>query len=99
MTQKLGDIAARIGTYQKDGKDKGRYVNVGTLMQWDDGSQTILLDPIIDWATLFQLQRLDSKARQQPPRDKIALQVFVEGDSGATKPATDRSFDDPSTPF
>jgi len=44
MTKKTKDLAVKVGTYLKDGKEKGRYVNVGAVLQGDDGGTFILLD-------------------------------------------------------
>lgn len=35
--KKLYDIAAKAGTYQKDGATKNRYVNIGAMMEGDNG--------------------------------------------------------------
>jgi len=42
--KRVKDLAVKVGSYTKDGKEKGRYLNIGTLMQDDKGGQFILLD-------------------------------------------------------
>ena len=42
MTHKVADLAVKTGEYQKDGETKGRYENVGSLMQGDKGHFLIL---------------------------------------------------------
>jgi len=42
--RKTHNLAVKVGSYQKDGQEKGRYVNVGALMQGDDGGQFILME-------------------------------------------------------
>ena len=42
-TKKLADLAVKIGTYEKDGQPKGRYVNIGAVMDGDNG-QYLLID-------------------------------------------------------
>ena len=42
MTHKVADLAVKTGEYQKDGEMKGRYENVGSLMQGDKGHFLIL---------------------------------------------------------
>jgi hypothetical protein len=42
MTHKLYDLAVKTGSYQKDGQEKGRYENVGSVMQGDKGQFLIL---------------------------------------------------------
>lgn len=42
---KLKDLAVKVGTYtdRNSGQEKGRYENIGALMQSDDGSMFIML--------------------------------------------------------
>lgn len=35
--RKLYDLAVKSGTYEKNGETKGRYVNVGAMMEGDNG--------------------------------------------------------------
>ena len=42
MTHKVADLAVKTGEYQKDGETKGRYENIGSLMQGDKGHFLIL---------------------------------------------------------
>ena len=42
MTHKIADLAVKTGEYQKDGEMKGRYENIGSLMQGDKGHFLIL---------------------------------------------------------
>ncbi len=44
MTKKIKDLAVKVGSYVKDGKEKGRYINIGMVMQKDDGGEFILLN-------------------------------------------------------
>ena len=46
---KLGDICIKNGTYEKGGETKNRYVNVGAIMENDNGMY-VLLDPTINLA-------------------------------------------------
>lgn len=41
--KKKYDLAVKTGTYQKDGQEKGRYQNVGAVMEGEKG-MFILLD-------------------------------------------------------
>jgi hypothetical protein len=43
MATKLYDVCVKTGTYTKDGQQKNRYENIGTVMQGDDGGQFMLL--------------------------------------------------------
>ena len=42
--KKIKDIAAKTGSYTVNGETKGRWKNVGGLMQDDKGGQFIMLD-------------------------------------------------------
>ena len=41
---KIGRLACKVGSYQKDGVTKGKYVDVGVLMQSQDGSMYVLMN-------------------------------------------------------
>lgn len=44
MAKKLYDLAVKTGTYtNKNGEEKGRWLNVGAVMLSDDGSKFIML--------------------------------------------------------
>lgn len=42
MTEKTHDLAVKVGEYKQDGETKGRYENVGALMEGKDGPFVIL---------------------------------------------------------
>lgn len=42
MATKLYDLVVKVGEYQQDGQPKGRYENVGSMMQGDNGPFLIL---------------------------------------------------------
>ena len=44
MTKKVKDLAVRMGSYEKNGATKGRYMNIGVVMVDDNGKEFILLD-------------------------------------------------------
>lgn len=44
MPQKIKDLAVKTGSYtDRSGQTKGRYENVGSILQMDDGSKMMLL--------------------------------------------------------
>lgn len=43
MATKLYDLAVKTGEYQSQGQTKGRYLNIGAVMQADDGGKFIML--------------------------------------------------------
>lgn len=45
MTKKTHDLAVKTGAYtDRDGNEKGRWMNVGALMENDDGQPFIMLN-------------------------------------------------------
>lgn len=42
--KKIYDLAVKTGSYEKDGETKNKYLNVGAVMEKEDGNQFILLD-------------------------------------------------------
>lgn len=44
MTKKIKDLAVKVGTYQKGGETKNRYVNIGAVFQKDDGGEFIMIN-------------------------------------------------------
>lgn len=90
MSKKFGDIAARIGTYSKDGQDRGRYVNLGTLFQGDDGSYFGTLDAYYDLGQIHGMQRRDDHKRGRELRDTLSITVFAaEGRGNPAAPQED----------
>lgn len=77
--KKIRDLAVKTGSYtDRDGNTKGRYKNVGSLMESDDGSKFILLDTTFNPAgvpnpdnrdnvliSIFELKDNDGGQRQQ----------------------------------
>lgn len=44
MAKKKYDLSVKVGTYEKGGETKGKYMNVGAVIEKDDGGTFILLD-------------------------------------------------------
>lgn len=71
--KKLKDLAVVTGTYQKDGKTKKRYQNIGALMESENG-QFLLLDPLINLAAVPREEGRDRVvASMFEPKDKAVL--------------------------
>ena len=77
--KKIRDLAVKTGSYtDRDGNTKGRYKNVGSLMESEDGSKFILLDTTFNPAgvpnpdnrdnvliSIFEMKDNDGGQRQQ----------------------------------
>ena len=93
--KKIKDLAVKTGSYtDREGKEKGRFENVGSLMQMDDGSQFILLKRTFNPAGVHV----------EPGKDQILLSVFDLRDDNAAParqaaPAPAPSADNPDVPF
>jgi len=44
MTKVIYDLAVKTGSYEKDGQTKGRYQNVGKVMEDNDGGKFVILN-------------------------------------------------------
>jgi len=42
--RKIKDLTVKVGTYQKDGQEKNRYLNIGSMMEDDNGGTFILMN-------------------------------------------------------
>ena len=63
--KKVYDIAVKVGTYEKEGEPKGRYENVGVVMEGDNG-KFILLKRTFNPAGV----------PNEDNRDKVILSLF-----------------------
>ncbi len=70
MTKKVADLCVKTGSYESQGKQKNRYLNVGRVLETDNGGKMYLLD------------RTFSPAGVANPdnRDTIILSVFEAKD-------------------
>ena len=93
--KKMYDLAVKTGEYQKDGKTKNRYQNIGSIME-NDNDQFMILD------------RTFNPAGVPNPDNKSSVIVSMfkaDRDSGNKKPveskssAPDNPFDDDDIPF
>jgi hypothetical protein len=68
MAKKLYDLAVKTGEYQDaTGQTKGRWTNVGAVVQQDDGGKFLLIDPHFNFAAV-----------QRPPgKDRVAVSMFA----------------------
>jgi hypothetical protein len=65
------NLAVVVGTYQADGKEKNRYMNVGSIITKDDGGKFLELNPFINYTALprkegkLYLSVFDEENKQQ----------------------------------
>ena len=85
-TKKVYDLAVKTGSYTgSDGKDKGRWQNVGSVMQTDDGGKFIMLSR---WFNPAGVPDLNGKGGES-----VLLSMFEPKPHGAAAPVTGTTVD------
>jgi len=46
------NITVKTGTYEKNGETKGKYQTVGKVMEKDDGSRFLFIDPLFNFGAV-----------------------------------------------
>ena len=46
------DLAAKVGTYEKNGETKNRYKNVGLILENEEGKKIVMIDPTFNFAAV-----------------------------------------------
>ena len=46
------NITCKVGSYEKNGETKGKYLTVGKVMEKDDGSRFIFIDPFFNFGAV-----------------------------------------------
>jgi len=77
MTRKIKDLVVKVGTYTKNGKEKGRYVNVGSVFQKDDGGEFMVLNRTFNPAGVPNPEN----------RDSVIINAFDVNDVESQEPA------------
>ena len=75
-------LSAKVGSYQKDGQTKGKYVTIGVIMNGQHGEYA-LIDPTVNLAGVLIQQNLNSAMEGKQPNNSIMCSVF---DKDATIP-------------
>lgn len=73
-------LTAKVGTYEKDGQTKGRYVDLGVILSNNNG-EYILLDPSVSLAGVQAMQN----AMADRPRDKVMVSIFENDRNGGRR--------------
>lgn len=84
MATKLYDLCVKTGEYQSNGETKGRYENVGSMMQGDNGPFLILkrtfnpagvVNPESKDSVIISCFENQNNQQQQPPAQQQAPQA------------------------
>lgn len=106
MAKKLYDLAVKTGTYtNKNGEEKGRWLNVGAVMLSDDGSKFIMLQRTFNPAGVpdlsgrggesVLLSMFEPKDKDSQPQDQVS-----RGNNSAQPKSSNNSDDfDRDIPF
>ena len=72
MAKKLYDLAVKTGSYtDREGNEKGRWQNIGSVLQMDDGGKVILLSRTFNPAGVPFKEGSDQiMVSMFPPKDK-----------------------------
>lgn len=79
-------IKAKVGEYEKDGKTKGEYVDIGVLMSNENG-EYIMLSPMVDLAGVVMKQRLLAQEKGKQPGNLVMCSIFDNSSQGANQNA------------
>jgi hypothetical protein len=82
MAKKIYDAVATVGTYKdRNGEEKKRYVNVGSVFENDKGQLSLKLDSVpvgtewSGWVSFFEPKERDGQQRQGQGRDVSAQEA------------------------
>jgi hypothetical protein len=78
---KIYDLCVKTGTYMKDGESRNRYLNIGAVMQREDGGKFLFMDKTFSPAGVPDVD---------PNRSNIIISMFPIKDGNnpsARKPA------------
>jgi hypothetical protein len=82
MATKKYDAAVKTGSYtDATGAQKGRYTNIGIVMQGDNG-EFLLLDPSISLGGVLALQNVEAVKAGKQPSDRVMVSLFEPKQQG-----------------
>ena len=73
-------LAVKTAQYEKDGKTKGEYVNVGVILDGDNG-EYLLLDPAVSLAGCLSKQNILNHQNGKKIRTSVLVSVFDDDDN------------------
>ena len=78
MAKKIYDLAVKTGSYtDRSGQEKGRWKNIASVLQMDDGGKMILIDRTFNPAGV----------PFKDGSDQIAVSMFPPKEADGSKPA------------
>ena len=108
MAKKIYDAVATIGTYKdRNGEEKKRYVNVGSVFENDKGQLSLKLDSVpvgnewSGWVSFFEPKERDGQHRQGQGRDVSAQEATrkMHGSEARTTAGQPDDSDESTIPF
>lgn len=76
-SKRTHDVAAAVGSYEKNGEQKKRYANLGSAFTDEEGRVSIKLDTVPcspdwnGWLTLFPIKKREGSKPPEPNDDDI----------------------------
>ena len=87
-------IKAKIGSYQKGGETKGRYVDIGVILNNDNGDY-VLLNAEVSLAGILAQQNAIASADGKPARTNVMCSIFDnDNQQGQPQQPPSNGFDD-----
>lgn len=78
--KRIKELKVKHGTYQKDGETKNSYRTVGSMMEDENGSKFILIDPTFNFSAVKRDEGRDSvivSLFDPKPKDKENVQEEI----------------------
>ncbi len=60
------DLSVKTGTYEKNGETKGKYTNVGLILENDEGKRIVMIDPLFNFGAV----------RREEGKDMVMVSMF-----------------------
>lgn len=91
MAKRKYDLAVKTGSYEKDGETRNRYMNIGVVLEGDDG-MFMLLDPAFNPAGVPRKEDRVLVSMFEPRKKESQADRQRDYDNSTGNPSTD--FDD-----
>ena len=74
-------LMAKVDSYEKDGQVKGKYLQIGVLLENENGPYA-LFEPTVNLAGVLQKQNKMNHAAGKPVRDMVMASIFDNSQQG-----------------